>query len=132
MHYLKTFSINFLVVFFANYLLPGLYISDPTRLPHIGGEIPFALGAGLLNTLILPVLKMAGREPSLIRIGMVVVILNFACYGLLRFVGIGVHLESVEGYIFASLAVSLGGFLTNFFELKRSRSGGSSEPPAFS
>src|SRR5690554_369130 len=49
MVYLKHLLINFLIVFFANYVLPGIEVLNQTKLPHVGGDILFALSLGFLN-----------------------------------------------------------------------------------
>lgn len=120
MYYLKSLLINFLVVFFANHILPGLQVADQTRLPHLGGDLLFAAALGLLNSLIYPVLRMVGRD-STVKIIIVALILNFAAYGLLKFLPVGIDVMSLEGYILVSAVVALGGFLTNFFEMRHYR-----------
>lgn len=118
MKILKTFVINFLIVFFANHVLPGILVMDQTKLPHVGGDLIMAAGLGLLNTLICPVLKMMGHASAL-KIALVAVILNFAAYGVVKLIPIGIGVANVEGYLMASVVVAIGSFLTNFFELKR-------------
>ena len=46
MTYLKSLFFNFLVVFFANHVLPGIEVVKPTKLPHIGGDLTFAIALG--------------------------------------------------------------------------------------
>ena len=119
MTYLKSLFFNFLVVFFANHILPGIEVVNQTKLPHFGGDFPFALALGFLNSLIYPVLKLLGQL-TMLRIAMIALILNFAVYALLKiFSFVGIQIQTVEGYIFASTVVALGSFITNFLELKR-------------
>lgn len=130
MTYLKSLFFNFLTVFFANHILPGVDVVNQTKLPHLGGDLPFAVILGLLNSLIVPVLKLIHREGSALRIGMIALILNFAAYGVLKlFPFIGIHVMTVEGYILASLVVACGSFLTNFLEMKHTSHHHSHEPP---
>ncbi|MBX7065670.1 MAG: phage holin family protein [Parachlamydiales bacterium] len=118
MNYLKTLVINFLVVFFANHVLPGILVMDQTKLPHIGGDLIMAASLGLLNTLICPLLKLIGHASAL-KIALVALILNFAAYAVIKLIPIGIGVSTVEGYLMASVVVAVGSFLTNFFELKR-------------
>ncbi|PIS02762.1 MAG: hypothetical protein COT85_01650 [Chlamydiae bacterium CG10_big_fil_rev_8_21_14_0_10_42_34] len=119
MYYLKSLVLNFLVVFFADHILPGIEVTDQTRLPHIGGDLIFAAALGLLNSLIYPILKMIKHDASTMKIVLFSVILNFAAYGIVKLLPLGIQVLSVEGYLFAAVVVALGGFLTNFFEMKR-------------
>lgn len=119
MTYLKSLFFNFLVVFFANHILPGIEVVSHTKLPHLGGDIPFAIVLGLLNSLIYPALKLINRQVTPLRIALIAVILNFVVYALLKlFSFVGIQIETVEGYLFASVVVALGSFLTNFLEFK--------------
>jgi len=122
MYYLKSLVINFLVVFFADHILPGIDVTNQTKLPHIGGDLIFAAVLGLLNSLIYPILKMANREASAPKIALSALILNFAAYAIIKLIPIGIHVMSVEGYILASAVVMIGSLLTNFFEMKRHQS----------
>ena len=119
MNYLKTLVINFLIVFFANHILPGILVMDQTKLPHIGGDLIMAICLGVLNTLIYPILKLTGQVSGL-KIALAALILNFAAYAIVKIIPIGIGVTSVEGYIMASAVVAIGSFLTNFFEMKRS------------
>ena len=119
MNYLKSLFFNFLTVFFANHILPGIEIVSPTKLPHLGGDLPFAVALGLLNSLIVPILRLVDRRVSFLRIAMIALILNFTAYALLKILPIGIYVSSMEGYLIAALCVSIGSFLTNYFEMNR-------------
>jgi len=130
MWYLKGFFFNFLTVFFANHILPGIQVVDQTKLPHLGSDLGYALVLGFLNASIYPIMKLIGKPFSWTRIAVISLILNFVSYALLFLLPIGIHLESFLGYCLASLVVSVGGFLTNFLEMKRdSHSHQPPEPP---
>lgn len=118
MNFLKSFSINFLVIFFADHILPGIEVTH-TKLPNIGGDFILAVTLGLLNSLIYPVLKMIKSQASALKIALIALILNFAAYGIAKLLPIGVGLSSIEGYILVSAIVSISGFATNYFEMKR-------------
>lgn len=119
MNYLKLLGFNFLAVFFTNYVMPGIEIVHQTKLPHIGGDLLFALALGIVNTLIYPVLKVLDQKVNLGRIATIAAVISFASYALLKFVRFGIEVKSVEGYLFAAICVAAVGFLTNFFEMTR-------------
>ena len=127
MRYFKAFLFNFLVVFFANYLFPGI---EPmmAKLPHIGGDLVFALGLGLINSLIYPALKLLRQSTAIVRIAIFAVGINFLAYALAKFLPLGVHVESVEGYLFGSFLVSIGSVLLNYYEMKGQKISQSEEP----
>ena len=118
MSYIKSLFFNFLVVFFANHILPVIDVADQTKLPHFGGDLLFAIALGFLNSLIFPVLKLIDRHLTAVRIAMISLVVNFAAYALLKLLPVGILLASVEGYILAAVVVSLGSFLTNYLEMK--------------
>lgn len=120
MKYLKSWLVNFLTIFFANYVLPGIIIAAQTKLPHIGGDILFALVLAGLNTLVYPALKIFSRNAPLSQIAIIIIALNFLAYALLKFLPLGIQLTSIEGYLLGSLAASLAGFFTNYYERKLS------------
>lgn len=133
MSYLKSLFFNFLIVFFANHVLPGITVIDQTKLPHLGGDLLFAIILGFLNSLIYPILRLVRKQQTVLQIAMFAIVLNFASYACVKFLFSGIHVASVEGYFFASLFVTLGSFLTNYFEMRHFRQKppkSSIEPPS--
>lgn len=127
MNYIKSLFFNFLTVFFANHILPGIEVVNQTKLPHLGGDLPFAAALGFINSLIYPILKLVDRQTSAPRIGMLALVVNFAAYAFLKLMPVGIHISTVEGYILAAFVTSLGSFLTNFLEMRHHRQ--KSAPP---
>lgn len=121
MNYIKSLSFNFLTVFFADHILPGVIVTDLTRLPHIGGDLIFAFVLGLLNSLIFPLLKLFRQEATPLRLALISIILNFAAFAIIKMIPIGIEVLSVEGYVLVSAVVTLGSFFTNYFEMKHHR-----------
>ena len=119
MNYLKSLFFNFLTVFFANHLLPGIEVVKQSKLPHIGGDLLFAIVLGFLNSLIFPVLKVMDQKISVGRIAITASVLSFAAYAVLKFAPLGIEIKTVEGYLLAAGFVGAGGFLTNYLEMKR-------------
>lgn len=122
MNYLKGLLISFLIVFFANHILPGIEVTDQTKLPHIGGDLIFSFSLGLLNSAIYPGLKLLRQEVSALKIALIVLILNFIAYALVKFLPIGVQVMSVEGYFLGAAVVAVGSFTLNYLEMKRHHS----------
>lgn len=130
MNYLKNLAINFLVVFFSDHVLPGIEVTNQTKLPHLGGDLIFAFVLGLLNSLIYTGLKMLHGQVSGLKIAIVCLILNFAAYAIVKFIPIGVHVLTVEGYVLAAATVSISSFLTNFFEMRHRDSQNKTDIPS--
>ena len=117
MYYLKSLFFIFFVVFFANHVLPGIDVASQTKLPHVGGDLIFAASLGFVNSLIYPLLKLL-QKATIWKIAAVVLVVNFVSYALLKFISVGIHLTSFQGYLLAAGVVSLGSFLINFVEMK--------------
>ncbi len=130
MKYLRSLLFNFFIVFFADYLIPGVDVVDQTKIPHIGGDLIFAAGLGFLNSLVFPVLRMVKHSPGILQLSVVTLVLNFAAYALLKVVSLGVFVTNVRGYLIVAFVVSVGSILLSFIRGKRG--GGEShheEPP---
>ena len=71
---------------------------------------------------IFPVLRLILREVNWIKSAILAIILNFVVYAIVKIVPpIGIKITSVQGYVVASLVVAVGSFITNFYEMKRSK-----------
>ncbi len=120
MYYLKILFFNFFIVFFANHILPGIDVANQTKLPHLGGDLMFAISLGFLNSLIYPLLKL-NNQASALKIAGLSIVINFVAYAALKLMPIGIHVTSLTGYLSASILVAAGSFLTNFLEMKHVR-----------
>lgn len=118
MRYFKSFFYNFLIVFFANHILPGVEVIDPTKLPHLGADLSFAFVLGLLNCLIYPVLKALRRADGL-RICLSAAFLSLTAYAVLKILPLGIQVFSMKGYGFCTLFVFIGSGVINFLEFKQ-------------
>ncbi len=127
MKYIQGWLVNFLVIFFANHVIPGIVVKGPHKLPHIGGEIPFALVLALLNSLIYPVLRLVDKGALLTKTILATIILNFSAYALIRLIPIDLRVESIEGYFIASTIVTVGSILAHIREIKKTSV--KTEPP---
>jgi uncharacterized membrane protein YvlD (DUF360 family) len=116
--YLKSFFYNFLTVFFANYLFPGINIADPSKLPHIGSDLIFSGVVGAANVLIIPMLRLSGQPVTVGRLAAVTCGVNWVAYIVCKFASFGIDILDAEGFFLASTSVIICGFLTGFFEMK--------------
>lgn len=119
--FLKAFFFNALVIFFVNYLIPGIHIAESSKIPHIYGDILFPLVLGFLNSLILPALRVIDQPFSLMRLAVVALILNFAAYAFLKIIPIKIHLETIEGYLLGALSVTLISLMISGWEMRKDR-----------
>jgi uncharacterized membrane protein YvlD (DUF360 family) len=119
MNYLKGLFSNFLLVFFVNYLLPGIEVANITKLPHIGADLIFAAVLGFLNGSIYYGLKVFRQDPSILKIALIALILNFTAYAVVKFIPIGVHVAHLDGYLLAASGVGIGSFILNFLEMRK-------------
>lgn len=120
MYYLKSLCYNFLTVFFANYLIPGIEIVNPTKLPCLKGDILFAVVVGFLSSLIYPVLKGLDQRISYIRIAAGSCGIALISYAILKFAPIGIEIKTITGFFLGAAVVAAGGFITNLFEMRQS------------
>ncbi|HSX37327.1 MAG TPA: phage holin family protein [Chlamydiales bacterium] len=123
MCYLKTFFFNVFIVFFADYILPGIDVTSITKLPHFGWDVIFPILLGLINSLIYPILKLLHQATAFKILGFCLGI-NFIAYASLKVLPIGIHITSFMGYVIAALVVSIGSFLLNFFEMRHKKNQG--------
>jgi len=114
MRYLKCLLFNFLIVFFVDYLVPGIDVVDQTKIPHIGGDLLFAGSLGLLNALAFPALRLIRKSSGGVQLAIFLLILNFAAFGLLKIIAMGIFITSLQGYLIAVFVVSLGSFFLNY------------------
>lgn len=131
MCYFKNFLIAFFIVFFVNYLFPGIDVVNQSKIPHIGGDIIFAVILGFLNSVVFSLLRALDRNTNLLRISIVTLLLNFLSYAILKAVHLGIYVTTIQGYFTAALAVSIGSILLSYVQfrgLKRSSPNNTSYP----
>jgi len=119
MTYLKSLLINFLTVFFANYLLPGIEMTRHTKLPHVEGALIFAAAVGLVNSLIVPFLSFLKIPPSHFKIGLTSFVISFGAYALVNLLPLGIKVESAKGFFWAAGVVWAVSFFTNYLAFRK-------------
>ncbi|HSX13810.1 MAG TPA: hypothetical protein VLE96_05260 [Chlamydiales bacterium] len=121
MTYLKNFLVGFFIVFFVNYLFPGIDVVNQSKIPHIHGDIVFAAILGFLNSLLYPFMNKVNGNSSILRVSVVTFLLNFLAYALLKLWPFGMYVTNVEGYLSAVLAVSAGSVLLSYAQFRHRR-----------
>lgn len=118
MTYFKSLFLNFLTVFFVDHIIPGVDIAYYTKLPHIGGEIIWAVCLGFLNSLIFPVLRFVHPKPSHFKIGLISFIISFGAYGVVNLIPVGIKISRPEAFVYCGLIVWAVSYLTNHLEFR--------------
>ncbi len=118
MRFVKNVVICFLIVFFVNYLLPGIDVVNQTKIPHIRGDIIFSVSLGLLNALVIPLLSLFDGYLTKPRVAIATLILNFAAYAFLKLLPLGVFVTTAQGYITSALVTSVACFILHYMEMK--------------
>lgn len=129
MNYLKSLFYNFLIVFFSNYLLPGIDIVHQSKITQIGGDLIFAIILGLINSLIYPILNVLDHQVNIMRIAIASLSISILSYVVLKFAPLGIEIRSIEGFFLPVIVVAIGSFLINFFEMRKGHSGKPPEMP---
>lgn len=119
MRYVKSLFICFFIVFFADYLLPGIDVANQTKIPHIRGDLIFSVALGLLNSLVVPLLSLFDGYLTKTRVAIATLILNFAAYALLKLLPLGIFVTTAQGYVSAALVTSVACFILHYLEIKR-------------
>jgi len=118
MNYLKSLFFCFLIVFFANHILPGIEVSRVSKLPHFKADLLFPLCLGLVNSLIYPILKFFNQRVAWFHMAALALVLNFVVYAILKIFPIGIEIVTLEGYLSVSIVVSIGSFIMNYLEMR--------------
>lgn len=118
MYYLKTLFFNFLVIFFANHILPGIIVLNQTKLPHIGGDLIFPLILGFANSLIFPFFRLFRQRVTMIKTLLVTIIINFVAYAIVKLLPLGIQVTTLEGYLLVSLVVTISSIFITFLEAR--------------
>ncbi len=114
MQFFKRYGILFVTIFFANYLLPGLALVNPSRWPRCEGDLIFPLTLALCNGIVFPGLRLLGLVGSSFRFILATVTVNAIAYGLLKFVSLGIRIVNWHGYLAAVIVVSLCSLFLGF------------------
>ena len=118
MNYLRSFFLNFLIVFFVDRAAPGVEIASFEQVPNIGADILFSLVLGFLNSSIFFFLALLELKISNFRMALMSFIVSFGAFIAIAIVPFGVRVVSPIGVIFGGGVVWAMAVLTNYLEWK--------------
>jgi len=120
MTYLRSFFLNFLIVFFVARVMPGITIKFYEALPNIGADILFSLIVGFLNSIIVPVLVLMEVAITNFKIAIIGLVISFLSFIIIALVNFGITANILGVFLGGSL-VWIFSYFTNYLELKHLR-----------
>lgn len=118
MNYLRSFFLNFLIVFFVDRMAPGIEIAMFEEVPNIGADILFSLIVAFLNSSVFFFFALLEWAISSLRIAVITWIISFGAFIIIAIVPFGVKVVNPWGVIIGGLVVWGVAFLTNYLEWK--------------
>ncbi|NGX43884.1 MAG: hypothetical protein KR126chlam5_00009 [Candidatus Anoxychlamydiales bacterium] len=117
MTYLRSFFLNFLIVFFAARVMPGITIQFYENVPNIGADILFSIVVGFLNSIIVPVLVLLEVEITNLKIAIIGFVISYLSFIIISIVDFGVT-SNILGIVLGGSLVWVFSYFTNYLELK--------------
>lgn len=127
MVYLRSFMYCFFIVFFVNYLIPGVDVVSLTKLPYFKTDVIFPLSLAFLNFGIPTAFRLFGKPLGRIKLGMILFLVNIAAYTLLKVSSLGVYITTIEGYFISIALVTVGCLVVDFIVFRSSPPKGSTD-----
>lgn len=118
MNYLRSFFLNFLIVFFIDRVAPGVEIQNFENVPNIGADILFSLVVGFLNASVFFFFALMEARITNFKLGLMNFIISFGAFILIAVVPFGVRVVSVWGVLIGGLVVWAVAFMTSHLEWK--------------
>lgn len=118
MNYLRSFFLNFLIVFFIDRVAPGVSIESFEQVPNIGADILFSLILGFLNSSIFFFLALLELTITDLKMAIISFVISFGAFIVIAIVPFGVRVVSPWGVIIGGLVVWGVAVLTNHLEWK--------------
>jgi hypothetical protein len=118
MNYLRSFFLNFLIVFFIDRVSPGLEIASFEQVPNIGADILFSLILGFLNSSIFFFLALLELTITNLKMAIISFIVSFGGFIAIAIIPFGVRVVDPWGVIIGGTVVWGVAVLTNFLEWK--------------
>jgi len=113
--YLKSFLFCYFIIFFVNYLIPGIDVVTFSKIPFIKGDIFFPAILALANISIPFIYKILNKNISNVKMFLSLLFLIVIGYSLLKFLNSGVYITTIEGYLFSFALVTVGCFFVLYF-----------------
>lgn len=118
MNYVRSFFLNFLVVFFIDRVAPGVEIESFEQVPNIGADILFSLIIGFLNSSIFFFLALLELSITNLRMAIMSFIVSFGGFLIIAVIPFGVRVVNPWGVIIGGGVVWAVALLTNHLEWK--------------
>jgi len=118
MNYVRSFFLNFLIVFFIDRVSPGVEITSFEQVPNIGADILFSLILGFLNSSIFFFLALLELSITNLRMAVMSFVISFGGFLAIAIIPFGVRVVNPWGVILGGGAVWLVAFFTNHLEWK--------------
>lgn len=116
MNYLRSFFLNFLVVFFVDRMAPGVEIGYFENVPNIGADILFSLIVGFLNASIFFFFAILELKITNCKLALVGLVISFGAFLLIAIFPFGVRVVNPLGFFLGGGIVWGVSFLTNHLE----------------
>ena len=117
MTYLRSLFLNFLIVFFAARVMPGITIQFYEKVPNIGADILFSIVVGFLNSIIVPVLVLLEVDITNLKIAIIGFVISYLSFIIISIVDFGVT-SNILGIVLGGSLVWIFSYFTNYLELK--------------
>ena len=118
MNYVRSFFLNFLIVFFIDRVAPGVEIASFEQVPNIGADILFSLIVGFLNSSIFFFLALLELSITHLRLAIISFIVSFGAFLVIAIIPFGVRVVNPWGVIIGGGVVWGVALLTNCLEWK--------------
>lgn len=118
MNYVRSFFLNFLIVFFVDRVAPGVEIGSYEQVPNIGADILFALAVGFLNASIFFFLVILELNITNFKLALYSFCVSFGSFLAIAIFPFGVRVVNPMGVIIGGGIVFAVSFLTNHLEWK--------------
>ncbi|PIS02763.1 MAG: hypothetical protein COT85_01655 [Chlamydiae bacterium CG10_big_fil_rev_8_21_14_0_10_42_34] len=118
MNYVRSFILNFLIVFFIDRMAPGVEIQSFEQVPNIGADILFSLIVGFLNASIFFFLVILELDVTKLRLAIFSFVISFGAFIAIAIIPFGVRVVNPWGVIIGGGVVFAVSFFTNFLEWK--------------
>ncbi|NGX33674.1 MAG: hypothetical protein K1060chlam1_00014 [Candidatus Anoxychlamydiales bacterium] len=117
MTYLRSFFLNFLIVFFAARVMPGITIEFYEKVPNIGADILFSAVVGFLNSIIVPALVLIETKITNVKIAILGFVISYLSFIIISIVDFGIR-ANILGIFLGGSLVWFFSYFTNYLELK--------------
>ncbi|EKE08530.1 MAG: hypothetical protein ACD_17C00118G0006 [uncultured bacterium] len=118
MSYIRSFFLNFLIVFFVDRVAPGVMVMTYEDVPNIGADILFSLIVGFLNASVFFFLAILELKITHFKLAMTTFVVSFGAFLVIAMIPFGVRVVSPWGVVIGGLMVWSVAFLSNHLEWK--------------